>query len=521
MSAILVGLKQLGAWRYGWLGQEQIHKEESQSPFLSLLYRLWPTLCELVPPFWTDWVVLFLVVGYFTTELKSFHKTEYEKVFWTLVGVYTGTRFAYLSEFTMLASVLTVLVSTQVAELLERYVREIASLQIFSDTMQRLKREKAKHFLELTAINGLRDIGSLRGKSFRLKELVKKVSRVKTRAGLTALLFRLLFWNHYYKRVREEIHDIIHNSTTTELNYLLCSINCGELAFCASKHTFDMLLGTPEGRNSCRLQDLSLCVKALLLDGLQRVGIPNSQSKEYWARNILLSTKGAQLSILKAIMDSRGDWHSMHKLVFYDLARGNCQSEVLRHIHSEGMKIREAYEKKVTKIVSDVDDTLICSGGRWPAGVDRRLPRKAMYPGVGTLFQEIHKHCSQHCSMIGEEYKPFFQSSSLVFLTARPKSYKGMSEIYSYKNLVGPLKRKGLLRSEPVILSGDLKSGLYVLWKALFARVFRNRKMRRGTAIWYPVAEKKAEALMQYMQMYPEVCSLQRPSKLVFRYDPF
>jgi hypothetical protein len=505
MSATTL-LKQVAAWRdgwgWGWWRQEQ--KESNESPLSSLLEVL-PTLCELVPS--SDWLAGLLIIGYFTTELKAFHKTEYEKVFWALFGIYFGARIAYLSEFTMLASVVTVLVSTQVAELLESYVRQIASLQIFSDTMQRLRRDKAEHFLSLQAMNGSSDQGSLRGTSFRLNELIKQVSKVKIRAGLTALLFRILFWNHYYKRIREEMHDIVHNATTTELNYLLCSINCGEFAFCASKHTFDMLLGTPEGRSfGSRLPDISLSCKALLLDGLQRVGIPNSKSKEYWTRNILLSTKGSQLSILKAIMDSRGDWHSMHKLVFYDLARGSCQSEVLRHIHSEGMQIREKYEEKATKVVSDVDDTLICSGGRWPAGVDKRLPRKAIYPGVDKLFQEIHAHCSQHCtSMVSKEYAPFFQSSSLVFLTARPKSYKGMSEIYSYKNLVGPMKRKGLLRSEPVILSGDLKSGLYVLWKALYARIFRNRKMRKGTAIWYPVAEKKAEALMQYMQLYPEV----------------
>lgn len=30
------------------------------------------------------------------------------------------------------------------------------------------------------------------------------------------------------------------------------------------------------------------------------------------------------------------------------------------------------------KVLSDIDDTLMCSGGKYPAGVDRRLPKCAM-----------------------------------------------------------------------------------------------------------------------------------------------
>ena len=98
-----------------------------------------------------------------------------------------------------------------------------------------------------------------------------------------------------------------------------------------------------------------------------------------------------------------------------------------------------------------------------------------------------------------------------------------MSEIYSYKKLVGPLKRKGLLETEPVILSGDLRSGFHVIFSgkpllflfffflftdlshhisALYARIFR--RLPRGTAIWSPVAHKKAEALGEYMMLFPE-----------------
>jgi hypothetical protein len=44
---------------------------------------------------------------------------------------------------------------------------------------------------------------------------------------------------------------------------------------------------------------------------------------------------------------------------------------------------------KLLKIVSDIDDTLMCSGGHWPAGCDRRYPRKCIYPGALAFFKEL------------------------------------------------------------------------------------------------------------------------------------
>ena len=68
---------------------------------------------------------------------------------------------------------------------------------------------------------------------------------------------------------------------------------------------------------------------------------------------------------------------------------------------------------------------------------------------------------------------------------------------------MGPLKRKDLLKTEPVILSGDLKSALWVILHACLARIFKRYKvMPRGTAIWSPVADRKAEAIHRLMMIY-------------------
>jgi hypothetical protein len=47
------------------------------------------------------------------------------------------------------------------------------------------------------------------------------------------------------------------------------------------------------------------------------------------------------------------------------------------------MAVRDNDNKQFgLKILSDVDDTLYCSGGKFPAGCDKRLPRRCAYPGV-------------------------------------------------------------------------------------------------------------------------------------------
>ncbi|CAD7951616.1 unnamed protein product [Amoebophrya sp. A120] len=44
------------------------------------------------------------------------------------------------------------------------------------------------------------------------------------------------------------------------------------------------------------------------------------------------------------------------------------------------------------KILTDIDDTLYCSGGNHIAGVDKRYPRKQIYPGVTTFYRVLEHY---------------------------------------------------------------------------------------------------------------------------------
>jgi phosphatidate phosphatase APP1 len=41
------------------------------------------------------------------------------------------------------------------------------------------------------------------------------------------------------------------------------------------------------------------------------------------------------------------------------------------------------------QVISDIDDTLMCSGGAYPAGRDTRYPHACVYPGVLAFYNEL------------------------------------------------------------------------------------------------------------------------------------
>jgi len=61
--------------------------------------------------------------------------------------------------------------------------------------------------------------------------------------------------------------------------------------------------------------------------------------------------------------------------------------------------------------LSDIDDTIICSGG-YLGGTDIRYPWGTVYPGVTSFYEELDRG-------FAPDYE--VEESNLVFLTARPR----------------------------------------------------------------------------------------------------
>jgi hypothetical protein len=133
------------------------------------------------------------------------------------------------------------------------------------------------------------------------------------------------------------------------------------------------------------------------------------------------------------------------------------------------------------KILSDVDDTLFSSGGRFPAGVDRSWGYHVLYPGVLCLLRELD---------LGHDpvgrWTPLHGKGNVAFLSARPHVYKDKSERKSYATFALIREQYGL-HATPTLLPGSLDAGLIMF-----------------VGDYGPMAAKKHENFHQFARLYPE-----------------
>ncbi|CAI5703563.1 unnamed protein product [Peronospora effusa] len=298
------------------------------------------------------------------------------------------------------------------------------------------------------------------------------------------------------KRREHKIFRILAGAGKDELNYVVNHIPLALLFYKVKDHSrmredqsrtlmLDLLCIT-------RLADLSVMSRALLLDALMVMKISAHPMAEKWVRNIILKTQGDDLSNLKTYTDAKGDFHSMHKLVFNDIRDPMIRADILSHIQHEAsvqiahMRLgtkrgRSRKQQAWRKVLSDVDDTLYSSGGRYPAGLDTRYPRHTLYPGVLPFYRELDM------GTVGPDDWTDERVGNLVFLSARPHVYKDMSEKKSYAKFAALHEKMGM-HTLPTMLAGNLKSGRAFMWQGDLE----------------PMAQKKFENFSEFYQLYPE-----------------
>ncbi|CAK9034471.1 unnamed protein product [Durusdinium trenchii] len=120
--------------------------------------------------------------------------------------------------------------------------------------------------------------------------------------------------------------------------------------------------------------------KTRLVDALQRQhDFYVNRLQQELVVELLESTVGDELRMMKDILDEGGDFYNLHKLVFHDLDP-EMYSKALSHIQKEGRHLAKQYDpgQAPMKIVSDVDDTLYGSaqGGRMG---EKRLKHRCSY----------------------------------------------------------------------------------------------------------------------------------------------
>lgn len=365
-------------------------------------------------------------------------------------------------------------------------------------------------------------MGTPRG-SQAVQELTREIARCLQERG----------WQKQRESERR-IHDILSQSDKDTLNELLerlaqsaeCSLDriisfCRDTAERAARKELIELLCMH------RVNFLSVRAKSAILHSLMVARLSSCSVAEAGVEQLLLSEQGDNLSDLKSMQDGLGDIHSMHKLIFQDMTDETLRNRVLNHFLVEGMNqvahralmssghlkelLKKGHQKGCIplhlnfawdalfadsrggsenepaydgkrghswlKIITDMDDTLQCSGARWPAGIDGRYPRHKPYPGVTAFYRELQG---------GEGL-----GSQLVALSARPHIVGELVEQGIFKRFSHLMEEHGL-HAMPALLTGSVDSGGKFLLSG------------GDEAGMRALAKKKFENFREYLALYPE-----------------
>lgn len=280
----------------------------------------------------------------------------------------------------------------------------------------------------------------------------------------------------------EHIHEIIEAITEQRqrevLHHVLATLSVGTLFGVAWCDTQLVLTN-----RALELGLLDTTSKAILINGLQQKGIRQSRRSQLAACSIVLRTIGDELTEVKNLLDSGGNYHNLYKLVYEDITFNWIRAQLVHHLQVQGLALRDRRGRAVgRKIISDIDDTLYCSGGTFPAGCDRRLPKHVVYPGCFTLLRELDSG-----------WRPDVPSSNVVLLSARPHVYKDLSERRSYQTFLG-LHAKGRIHCIPTLLPGSLATGFWAMATCAYIRL----------RAWRRVGELKATTFFKFRDLYME-----------------
>lgn len=210
---------------------------------------------------------------------------------------------------------------------------------------------------------------------------------------------------------------LLRHTPVEELDQLL-----GELDLAALVRTVDDRVVGPDHRSELldllvrqRCEHLSVRTLARLVYALHKG--PTRRTHEQAVRDIILSLRGADLGLLKTLINTAGNHHDLDHLVFDDIDDEAVRSQILTHLAREAA----GYSSPDLRILSDIDDTVICMLH------DKRYPRGSAYPGVAEFLHALDRGAARDPGRPGD----------LTFITARPGDPRGLVEGYTRNGLAG------------------------------------------------------------------------------------
>lgn len=444
-----------------------------------------PLLCA-------SWIGIMYVIGlYLSTESSKWRwhdAQEFENRFWTGTAFMFSAAVLYVKDSPLAVGQWN---STLGLVLVFLFTMSVHFFDRFLHRQEISRRPKLKEASRQFSHNLFKYKATAEEKTLLVMECVSRIDRHYLPSTINNMI------NFAEVKRRElKIYRILAGAGRDELNYILNNIQLALLFYKVKDHSnvredqsrtliLDLLCTT-------RLADLSVMSRAVVLDALMVMKISAHPMAQKWVRNIILKTQGDDLSNLKTYTDAKGDFHSMHKLVFNDLRDPIIRTDILSHIQREASvqiahsrlgtkRGRNRKQQAWRKVLSDVDDTLYSSGGRYPAGLDTRFPRHTLYPGVLPFYRELDM------GTVGPDDWTDDRVGNLVFISARPHVYKDVSEKKSYAKFAALHEKMGM-HTLPTLLAGNLTSGRAFMWQGDLE----------------PMAQKKFENFREFYQLYPE-----------------
>ncbi len=89
-----------------------------------------------------------------------------------------------------------------------------------------------------------------------------------------------------------------------------------------------------------RLSELDVHARVALLDALMKLRLSAHPRSQAYVKNIITSTMGEELTLLKCLMDLKGTSNNLHKLVYWDISSTEIREQILNHIKAQVSCVR-------------------------------------------------------------------------------------------------------------------------------------------------------------------------------------
>lgn len=433
--------------------------------FIQAVILLLLALISVAPIFWSCTISLCYTL--FSIMLNESHEVhtgqENENRFWTIAAVLFSTALFFavdspiaIGQWDPSLGFFSVLMAGYAMHVWDRNNHRLEVGRLV-----RLKRGTAT-----SSLNKLQDLGiPIEEQLNHLDECLRDIDQTFIPSTINNWINRANVF-----RKEREIISVFEEAEPGSLNYLVCNSRLSLIFYKIKDHNFKHPHRTQiiELLSIERIAHLNVYSRVILLHALQMLKLSANIKAEHCVRNIILSTVQDDLSELKTLSDAKGDYLSFVKLVYDDIKSEIVRDEILKHIHNQAKvqkqhmlfktkRSRDRKRKFWRKVLSDVDDTLTCSGGSYPSGVDKRYGKKVVYPGVLGFYRELD------LGIDGPPEWPDHTVGNLVFLSARPHVYKDISEKMNFAKFKR-LQAKGM-HTSPSLLAGDINSGLETVLK--------------------------------------------------------